>query len=98
MGKANAAKSEFLYEMMIVDQLGLDAEQLIIAIFQEDLEEEDEVEEDAEVNLEKVEEEMAAEYSEEEEDEILHIDEYSGITLHPRFVFRMVVKIFPVNQ
>ena len=83
MGKANAAKSGFLYEMMIVDQLGLDAEQLIIASFQEDLEEEDEVEEDAEVNLEKVEEEMAAEYSEEEEDEILHIDEYSGITLHP---------------
>ena len=76
---------------MIVDQLVLDAEQLIIASFQEDLEEEDEVEEDAEVNLEKVEEEMAAEYSEEEEDEILHIDEYSGITLHPGLVFRIVV-------
>ena len=72
--------------MMIVDQFVLDAEQLIIASFQEDLEEEDEVEEDAEVNLEKVEEEMAAEYSEEEEDEILHIDEYSGITVqHPPF-------------
>ena len=93
MGKANAAKSEFLYEMK-VDQLVLDAEQLIIASFQEDLEEEDEVEEDAEVNLEKVEEEMAAEYSEEEEDEILHIDEYSGITPHPGLVFWMVVKIF----
>ena len=79
---------------MIVDQFVLDAEQLIIASFQEDLEEEDEVEEDAEVNLEKVEEEMAAEYSEEEEDEILHIDEYSGITLYPGLVFRMVVKIF----
>ena len=45
---------------------------------QENLED-DEPEDDAELNLDKVEEEMAAEYSEEEEDEILHIDEFSAI-------------------
>ena len=43
------------------------------------MEDEEEAEEDAELNLDKVEEDMAAEYSEEEEDEILHIDEYSAI-------------------
>ena len=37
-------------------------------------EDEEEVD-DAELNLDKVEEEMAAEYSEEEEEEILHIDD-----------------------
>ena len=34
---------------------------------------------EAELNLDKVEEEMAADYSDEEEDEILHIDEFSTI-------------------
>ena len=34
---------------------------------------------EAELNLDKVEEEMAADYSDEEEDEILHIDEFSAI-------------------
>ncbi len=41
--------------------------------------EDDELEDDAELNLEKVEEEMAAEYSEEEEDEILHIDDLQAV-------------------
>ena len=36
--------------------------------------EDDEELDDAELNLDKVEEEMAADYSEEEEEEILHID------------------------
>jgi estrogen-related receptor beta like 1 len=45
---------------------------------QEHAEGDDEVDDEAELNLEKVEEEMAAEYSEEEEDEIFHIDELSS--------------------
>ena len=36
------------------------------------------MEEDAEVNLDRVEEEMAGEYSDEEEDDILHIDDYAA--------------------
>ena len=36
---------------------------------------------DAELNLDKVEEEMAADYSDEEEDEILHIDDLQVVTL-----------------
>jgi estrogen-related receptor beta like 1 len=48
--------------------------------------EDDEVEDDSELNLDKVEEEMAAEYSDEEEDEILHIDDLQatipGIHVH----------------
>ena len=43
--------------------------------------EDDEELDDAELNLDKVEEEMAADYSEEEEEEILHID-----ALHVRVV------------
>ena len=46
---------------------------------QEAGDEDEDAEDDAELNLDKVEEEMAAEYSEEEEDEILHIDEFSTI-------------------
>ena len=37
--------------------------------------EEDEEVDDSELNLDKVEEEMAADYSDEEEEEILHIDD-----------------------
>ena len=44
---------------------------------QEVAEDEEEDIDEAELNLDKVEEEMAAEYSDEEEDEILHIDEFS---------------------
>ena len=39
--------------------------------------EDEEVEEDMEVDMDKVEETMAGHYSEEEEGDILHIDEYS---------------------
>ena len=46
---------------------------------QEVAEDEEEEIDEAELNLDKVEEEMAAEYSDEEEDEILHIDEFSAI-------------------
>ena len=35
---------------------------------------------EAELNLDKVEEDMAAEYSEEEEDDILHINDLTGKT------------------
>ena len=47
--------------------------------------EDDEELDDAELNLDKVEEEMAADYSEEEEEEILHIDALhvrAGLFLH----------------
>ena len=46
---------------------------------QELAEDDDEDIDEAELNLDKVEEEMAADYSDEEEDEILHIDEFSAI-------------------
>lgn len=45
----------------------------------ESLDDDDEVEDDAELNLDKVEEEMAADYSDEEEDEILHIDDLKSV-------------------
>ena len=41
--------------------------------------EDDEEVDEAELNLDKVEEEMAADYSDEEEDEILHIDDLQAI-------------------
>ena len=44
------------------------------------LEDDGPMEDEAELNLDRVEEEMAAEYSEEEEDEILHINEITGAT------------------
>ena len=37
------------------------------------------MEEEAEVFLDRVEEEMAGEYSDEEEEDILHIDDYSKL-------------------
>ena len=46
---------------------------------QELTEDDEEDIDEAELNLDKVEEEMAADYSDEEEDEILHIDEFSAI-------------------
>ena len=46
---------------------------------QELIEDDEEDIDEAELNLDKVEEEMAADYSDEEEDEILHIDEFSAI-------------------
>ena len=46
---------------------------------QELAEDDEEDIDEAELNLDKVEEEMAADYSDEEEDEILHIDEFSAI-------------------
>ena len=46
---------------------------------QELVEDDEEDIDEAELNLDKVEEEMAADYSDEEEDEILHIDEFSAI-------------------
>ena len=46
---------------------------------QEVAEDDEEDIDEAELNLDKVEEEMAADYSDEEEDEILHIDEFSAI-------------------
>ena len=42
------------------------------------------MEEDAEVNLDKVEEDMAAEYSEEEEGDILHIDDFTSYAVKDR--------------
>ena len=45
---------------------------------QELAEDDEEDIDEAELNLDKVEEEMAADYSDEEEDEILHIDEFSA--------------------
>eukprot|EP00092_Neocalanus_flemingeri_P056720 GFUD01067275.1.p1 GENE.GFUD01067275.1~~GFUD01067275.1.p1 ORF type:complete len:422 (+),score=168.02 GFUD01067275.1:104-1369(+) len=44
----------------------------------EEGQEDEEIEDDAEVNLDRVEEDMAAEYSEEEEGDILHIDDLSN--------------------
>ena len=46
---------------------------------QELAEDDDEDIDEAELDLDKVEEDMAAAYSDEEEDEILHIDEFSAI-------------------
>lgn len=46
---------------------------------QELVEDDEEDIDEAELNLDKVEEEMAADYSDEEEDEIMHIDEFSAI-------------------
>ena len=46
---------------------------------QELAEDDEEDVDEAELNLDKVEEDMAADYSDEEEDEILHIDEFSAI-------------------
>jgi estrogen-related receptor beta like 1 len=46
---------------------------------QELAEDDEEDIDEAELNLDKVEEDMAADYSDEEEDEILHIDEFSAI-------------------
>ena len=46
---------------------------------EEESREDEEMEEDAEVFLDRVEEEMAGEYSDEEEEDILHIDDYSKI-------------------
>ena len=42
----------------------------------------EEIDDDDEINLEKVEEEMADEYSEEDEADILHIDDLSRFSLH----------------
>ena len=50
----------------------------------EEGQEDEEIEEDAEVNLDKVEEDMAADYSEEEEEDILHIDDLSNYPLKER--------------
>ena len=46
---------------------------------EEESREDEEMEEEAEVFLDRVEEEMAGEYSDEEEEDILHIDDYSRI-------------------
>ena len=43
---------------------------------------------DAELNLDKVEEEMAADYSEEEEEEILHIDALQHVRKLPNIYSR----------
>ena len=51
---------------------------------EEDAREDEEMEEDAEVNLDKVEEEMAAEYSDEEEGDILHIDDFTNYAVKER--------------
>ena len=51
--------------------------------------EDDEELDDAELNLDKVEEEMAADYSEEEEEEILHID-----ALHVRQKKAIIIGLF----
>ena len=40
---------------------------------------EDEIDDEAELNLDRVEEDMAADYSEEEEEEILHINEINAL-------------------
>ena len=46
---------------------------------EEESREDEEMAEEAEVFLDRVEEEMAGEYSDEEEEDILHIDDYSRI-------------------
>ena len=50
----------------------------------EEGQEDEEIEDDAEVNLDKVEEDMAAEYSEEEEGDILHIDDLANYPVKER--------------
>ena len=51
---------------------------------------------DAELNLDKVEEEMAADYSEEEEEEILHIDALQHVRKLPNIYSRnFIVELVP---
>ena len=51
---------------------------------------------DAELNLDKVEEEMAADYSEEEEEEILHIDALQHVRKLPNIYYRnFIVELVP---
>merc|ERR1712012_104471 len=45
---------------------------------EEEAKDDEEMEEDAEVNLDRVEEDMAGEYSDEEEGDILHIDDFTN--------------------
>ena len=46
---------------------------------QEEAREDEEMEDESELNLDRVEEEMAGEYSDEEEDDIIHIDDYNPL-------------------
>ena len=58
--------------------------------------EDDEELDDAELNLDKVEEEMAADYSEEEEEEILHIDALQHVRKLPHIYSRnFIVELVP---
>ena len=58
--------------------------------------EDDEELDDAELNLDKVEEEMAADYSEEEEEEILHIDALQHVKKLPHIYSRnFIVELVP---
>ena len=58
--------------------------------------EDDEELDDAELNLDKVEEEMAADYSEEEEEEILHIDALQHVRKLPNIYSRnFIVELVP---
>ena len=69
---------------------------------QELVEDDEEDIDEAELNLDKVEEEMAADYSDEEEDEIMHIDEFC---ISPKILpmaglgrVRRVVMVFRFNE
>ena len=44
---------------------------------EEETKEDEEMEEDAELNLDRVEEDMAGEYTDEEEEDIMHIDDFA---------------------
>ena len=56
--------------------------------------EDDEELDDAELNLDKVEEEMAADYSEEEEEEILHID---ALHVRPKKKAIIIGLFYPID-
>ena len=64
---------------------------------EEESREDEEMEEEAEVFLDRVEEEMAGEYSDEEEEDILHIDDYSKIQ-NKVFAFGIILTLFTKRQ
>ena len=53
---------------------------------EEETKEDEEMEEDAELNLDRVEEDMAGEYTDEEEEDIMHIDDFAKFQIKVIFI------------